>query len=49
MDDELGIWWEEVNTRRAAKYGNTSSGEPLEEVDQTENEYAKALMNGTAQ
>lgn len=47
MDDELAIWWEEVELRRKEKYGTDRGGdEPMTKVDMTDNEYAKSLLAG---
>ena len=45
LDQDLDAWWEDVRVKREAKYGPTDGGssEPMEQVDQTGNEYAKRL------
>lgn len=50
LDDELSAWWEDVDARREAKYGGADGGgrEPMTEVPLEQNEYAKALLAGTA-
>lgn len=46
MDDELKIWWDEVDLKRKQKYSKDGHDEPMTTVDQTENEYAKSLLAG---
>ena len=45
LDDALDGWWDEVKAKRKEQYGPTddSPSEPMQVVDQTQNEHAQWL------
>lgn len=48
LDDELELWWADVEVRRKEKYGSPdgSGSEPMTTVPMDQNEYAKSLLAG---